>query len=162
MMRQRISRRVSDTPELDITTFLNLMVVLIPFLLISAVFSRVAIMELTVPTGGGPGAPKTPQFTIEVIVRSNGMELGNGSQVIAAIAKKDDKYDMQQLSELLVRLKGDYPEKEDATILMEPDIEYNYLIKVMDVLRSVDVKLPDSEEIEKLPLFPSISIGDAP
>ena len=32
---------------------MNLMVVLIPFLLISAVFSRVAIMELSVPTSAG-------------------------------------------------------------------------------------------------------------
>jgi biopolymer transport protein ExbD len=36
--RHHYKRRMKESPELDITTFLNLMVVLIPFLLISAVF----------------------------------------------------------------------------------------------------------------------------
>jgi biopolymer transport protein ExbD len=79
-------RKPHETPELDITTFLNLMVVLIPFLLISAVFSRVTIMELTVPTGAG-GAPTKPNFTIEVIIRDLGLEIADGSNVIAAIPK---------------------------------------------------------------------------
>jgi biopolymer transport protein ExbD len=57
---------------------LNLMVVLIPFLLISAVFSRVTIMELSVPTSAGGSASNTPNFAIEVIVRKAGLEIANG------------------------------------------------------------------------------------
>jgi biopolymer transport protein ExbD len=151
-----------EPPELDITTFLNLMVVLIPFLLISAVFSRVAIMELSVPTGAGGADSNQPNFTIEVIVRSTGLELANGSQVVAAFPKKDDQYDMKTLSEMLIRLKADYPDKEDATILMEPDIEYDYLIQAMDVVRAAEIRVEGSDEVRKLVLFPSISIGDAP
>lgn len=163
-MTRRRKRALKDPPELDITTFLNLMVVLIPFLLISAVFSRVAIMELSVPTGAGGGASSTPNFTIEVIVRNTGFELANGSQVVAAIPKKDDQYDMKTLSELLIRLKADYPDKEDATILVEPDIKYDYLIQFMDAVRAAEVRVPESadDETQKLVLFPSISIGDAP
>ena len=159
----RLRRRVSkEPPELDITTFLNLMVVLIPFLLISAVFSRVAIMELSVPTGAGGGASAKPNFTIEVIVRKAGLELANGSQVVAALPKKDGMYDFKTLSKMLIRLKGDYPKKEDATVLMEPDIEYDYLIQVMDLVRSTEVKEEGSDEVQRVSLFPSISIGDAP
>jgi biopolymer transport protein ExbD len=33
--RHKYKKRMVETPELDVTTFLNLMVVLIPFLLIS-------------------------------------------------------------------------------------------------------------------------------
>jgi len=150
------------TPELDVTTFMNLMVVLIPFLLISAVFSRVAIMELSVPTSAGGTASNTPNFAIEVIVRQAGFEIANGSSVEAAIPKKDDQYDMEMLSKMLLRLKAQYPEKEDATILMEPGIEYDYLIQVMDAVRISKVQMEDSEEVQKLILFPDISIGDAP
>ncbi|HYS43729.1 MAG TPA: biopolymer transporter ExbD, partial [Geobacteraceae bacterium] len=64
---------------------------------------------------------------------------------------KDGKYDLQLLSEMLDRLKAKYPEKEDATVLMEPKIEYDYLVQVMDTVRGA-----------KTPLFPKISIGDAP
>jgi biopolymer transport protein ExbD len=150
------------TPELDVTTFMNLMVVLIPFLLISAVFSRVAIMELSVPTSAGGTVSNTPNFAIEVIVRQAGFEIANGSSVEAAIPKKDDRYDMEMLSKMLMRLKAQYPEKEDATILMEPGIEYDYLIQFMDAVRTAKVQAEDSEEVQKLILFPDISIGDAP
>ena len=42
-------RQKEEAPELDMTTFLNLMVVLVPFLLITAVFSRITIVELDHP-----------------------------------------------------------------------------------------------------------------
>jgi len=147
---------------LDITRFLNLMVVLIPFLLISAVFSRVTIMELTVPTSAGGSAVKAPNFAIEVIVRKNGLEIANGSSVEAAFPKKDGQYDMQMLYELLKRLKARYPGKDDATVLMEPDIEYDHLIQIMDAVRGAEVQTEGSDEVKKMVLFPNISIGDAP
>jgi biopolymer transport protein ExbD len=138
------------------------MVVLIPFLLISAVFSRVTIMELSVPTSAGGSAVNKPNFAIEVIVRKAGLEIANGSSVEAAIPKKDDQYDMEMLSEMLMRLKAQYPEKEDATVLMEPEIEYDYLIQIMDAVRGTEVQAEGSEEVQRMELFPDISIGDAP
>jgi len=163
MIRRKYNRRKrEETPGLDITTFLNLMVVLIPFLLISAVFSRVTIMELTVPTSAGGSTMKAPNFAIEVIVRKNGLEIANGSSVEAAFPKKDGQYNMQMLYELLKRLKARYPEKDDATVLMEPDIEYDHLIQIMDAVRGAEVQTEGSEEVKKMVLFPNISIGDAP
>jgi len=163
MIRRKYNRRKrEETPGLDITTFLNLMVVLIPFLLISAVFSRVTIMELTVPTSAGGSVVKAPNFAIEVIVRKNGLEIANGSSVEAAFPKKDGQYNMQMLYELLKRLKARYPEKDDATVLMEPDIEYDHLIQIMDAVRGAEVQTEGSEEVKKMVLFPNISIGDAP
>ena len=164
MGRRHQSRRkgMRENPELDITSFLNLMVILIPFLLISAVFSQVTILELNVPTSaGGPAADK-PNYTIEVIVRKAGLELGNGVQVVAAMPKEDGQYDFDQLTAMLIRLKNDYPQKDDATVLMEPDIEYDTLIQVMDRVRETEVPSENSEQVQKLVLFPLISIGDAP
>jgi hypothetical protein len=63
---------------------------------------------------------------------------------------------------MLVRLKAQDPEKEDATILMEPKIEYDHLIQVMDAVREADVRAEESTEITKIVLFPKISLGDAP
>jgi biopolymer transport protein ExbD len=154
-------RKKHEPPELNITTFLNLMVVLIPFLLISAVFSRITIMELNVPTGAGGDAGK-PNFSIEVIIRDSGLEVGVGAKVMAAIPKKDGRYDMRKLSETLGRLKAQYPEKEDATILMEPKIEYDYLIQIMDAVRNAEIPTPGSGVAQRVALFPRVSIGDAP
>jgi len=163
MTRRHHKRRGrEETPGLDVTTFLNLMVVLIPFLLISAVFSRVTIMELSVPASAGESALNKPNYTIEVIVRKAGLEIANGASVEAAIPKKDEQYDMDMLSKILKRLKERYPEKEDATVLMEPEIEYNYLIQIMDAVRGTQVQMKGSDEVGKMVLFPNISIGDAP
>jgi len=163
-MGRKVSRKRShETPDLDITSFLNLMVVLIPFLLISAVFSRVTILELSVPTtAGGGAAVNNQEVTIEVIVRKKGFELANGATVQAAIPKRDEDYDMKKLSALLMNVKAKYPDKEDATVLMEPDIEYKVLVEVMDVVRGVEIPVEGSDEPKKMPLFPNISIGDAP
>lgn len=163
MTRRRHHRRRSKTPPgLDVTTFLNLMVVLVPFLLIGAVFSRVTILELSVPTAAGGSAIVKPNFTIEVVVRKAGLELANGTQVVAALPKKGGDYDLEKLSEILVRLKKDYPEKEDATVLMEPDIEYDALIRVMDTVREAELSDDQGLERQRLALFPLVSIGDAP
>ena len=160
--RHHYRRRSKEAPELDITTFMNLMVVLVPFLLISAVFSRVTVMNLSVPTSAGASASVKPNFTIEVIVRKTGLELANGQSVEAAMPKKDGHYDLKKLTEMLIRLKKAYPQKDDATVLMEPDIEYDSLITVMDTVRQTEIPQPGSDEIQKLELFPQISIGDAP
>jgi len=179
MARQRHSRKIiREVPELNITTFLNLMVVLIPFLLISAVFSRITIMELSVPTGAAGSAFNTPNFAIEVIVRAERLEIANGRFVEATIPKKDGQYDINRLSEMLTRLKAQYPEKEDATVLMEPDIEYDYLSQIRDAVRGAERRQEGnpknlenssevnaesgSDEVAKIVLFPNISIGDAP
>lgn len=151
-------------PDLDITTFLNLMVVLVPFLLISAVFTRVTVLELNMQAQAGGAASKKPKVTIEVIVRKNKLQFGNGRRIIANVPNIEGKYDVERLSELLQRLKRDYPKKENATVLMEPNIEYRYLVQVMDAVRGTD---PEMDEAgmpigEKTILFPDIAIGDAP
>ncbi|MCW8127785.1 ExbD/TolR family protein [Microbulbifer halophilus] len=82
-MRRRRLGRDKETPELDITAFLNLMVVLVPFLLVSAVFSRVTILELNMPSGAGGGAPDDPTVTVEVVVRKEALEISDGEKVVA-------------------------------------------------------------------------------
>ncbi len=166
--RYRNKRKTAESFETDIMRVLNLipmmdiLTVLLIFLLITAVFMRVTIMELSVPTDAGGFASNKPNFAIEVIVRKAGFEIANGLSVEAAIPKKDDRYDMEMLSEMLLRLKGQYPDKEDATVLMEPELEYDYLIQIMDAVRSAEVRAEGSEEIKRMVLFPNISIGDAP
>jgi biopolymer transport protein ExbD len=97
-----------------------------------------------------------------VVIRDEGLEISNGSRVMAAIPKKDDQYDMKKLSEMLMSLKSQYQEKEDATVLMEPKIEYDYLIQIMDAVRGAEVRTPGSADARNVVLFPNISIGDAP
>jgi biopolymer transport protein ExbD len=133
----------------------------VPFLLITAVFSRITIVELDLPSAAGP-APSEPTFRVEVVVREAGLEIMDGRQVIAAIPKVDGAYDLPTLSEYLVTIKQEYPQKEDASVLLEPHIEYDHLIQVMDTVRSVELEAGDGGEANRADLFTAISIGDAP
>lgn len=152
-------RRQNEAPELDMTTFLNLMVALLPFLLITAVFSRITIVELDMPSATGP-APTEPTFRVEVVVREAGIEIMDGVQVIAAIPKVDGEYDLEKLSGYLTEIKREYPAKDDASVLLEPEIEYDHLIDVMDAVRSTELRQGDA--VTRAALFTAISIGDAP
>jgi biopolymer transport protein ExbD len=165
-------RRSKEPPELDVTTFLNLMVVLVPFLLITAVFSRIAIVELNLPSSTGGAATTDPEFRVEVIVREGGLEISNGKAVIAAIPKHaDEAYDLPQLSNYMMSLKKDHPDLDAASVLLEPQIEYDHLIQVMDVVRSAEVPAEvvevedgklNQQQFVQVALFTEISIGDAP
>ncbi|UCB54820.1 MAG: biopolymer transporter ExbD [Thiotrichales bacterium] len=161
--RHHYRRYTQETPELNITTFLNLMVVLVPFLLITAVFSRITILELNLPTGAGDASKvNKPSMSVEVIVREKGLEIGNGKTILVRFPKQEDQYDLQTMSEYLLKIKAKYLGKKDATVLMEPDIEYENLVAVMDAVRIAEVVQGDDPEPQEIELFPNISIGDAP
>ena len=82
--------------------------------------------------------------------------------VIATIPKVGGEYDLEKLSEYVLSLKRDYPDENDASVLLEPDIEYDHLIQVMDVVRSMDKPGAGDEGVTRVALFTDIAIGDAP
>ena len=164
MARKHHYRRRSkgSAHEIDVTTFLNLMVVLVPFLLITAVFSRLTIIELDLPSSAHNPVVAEDTFRVEVIVREPGIEISNGKMIIASIPKQDDEFDLETLSNYMVDLKLEYPDLDAASVLMEPHIPYDYLIQVMDVVRNVEQPIEDTDQFELFALFSEISVGDAP
>ncbi|MEZ5563518.1 MAG: biopolymer transporter ExbD [Gammaproteobacteria bacterium] len=153
-------RRQAETPEMNITAFMNLMVVLVPFLLITAVFSRLAIIELNLPAASSVAAEE-PTFQLEVTVREDGLEVGERSQgLLTRLPRIDGQHDLDGLAHYLQRVKANYPEMSNATVLLEPDVSYDTLVQVMDVLRSYQVG--EGRQVVHAELFPDISIGDAP
>ena len=165
MIRRRRGGRHhnDDTAELNITAFMNLMVILVPFLLMTAVFSRLAILELNLPgSSTEPVDPQEQTFQLEIIVRKGKIEVGDRNQGLLGIypSNEEGEYDYEALSGKLSELKGKYPSKTDASILLESDISYDTVVQVMDRVR-VAVEIED-EAIVRNELFPDISIGDAP
>ncbi|HEU4628000.1 MAG TPA: hypothetical protein VFS52_24820, partial [Steroidobacteraceae bacterium] len=69
-------------------------------------------------------------------------------------------YDYDGLTEYLKRVKAKFPDKTDATILLEKDTPYDILVQVMDRVRVLEV--PQGLTTVQAELFPDISIGDAP
>jgi biopolymer transport protein ExbD len=156
-------RHNHDTAELNITAFMNLMVILVPFLLITAVFSRLAILELNLPGSSTEAVePQDQTFQLEVIVRKDKIEIGDRNQGLLGVypLDADGEYDFDAVSGKLSELKDRYPKKTNASILLESDIEYNTLVQVMDRVRVEEEIKGDS--VVRNDLFPDISIGDAP
>ena len=160
--RQGGRRRNTETAELNITAFMNLMVILVPFLLITAVFSRLAILELNLPGSSSEPADEQEQvFQLEVIVRADRIEVGDRNVGALGVFPIDvDGYDFAALSNKLSELKSTYPDKTDASILLESDIPYDTLVQVMDRVRVAE-SVEDNAVVRR-DLFPEISIGDAP
>jgi biopolymer transport protein ExbD len=163
MRKHHYKLKTDDEAELAVTTFLNLLVVLVPFLLITAVFSRMTIVELNLPSAVGGPTPDEIGFRPEVIVREDGIEVTNGADVIAAMPKVNGEYDLASLSDLMLALKQDYASVEDMSVLLEPQIPYDWLIRVMDAVRTVEIPDPAAATgFTRVALFTAISVGEAP
>jgi biopolymer transport protein ExbD len=162
--RRARRQRHKQAEELDITAFMNLMVVLTPFLLITAVFSRLAILELNLPASQSQAqVDETPEFQLEITVRETGIEVGDrNAGTLNRFEKSGDDYRLDELSTYLARVKQQFPDKLDATVLLEPDISYQLLVAVMDRVRVAETRDPAANTIVKSDLFPEVSIGDAP
>lgn len=164
-VRSRVRRSPAVAPELNITTFMNLMVILVPFLLVTAVFTSMNILDLNLPpkTIANPNQPDDDKkLNFELIIRKNEIIVAdtlNGP--ISRFKSIDGKeFDMAAVQGLLVKLKGRYPDIKNFTILLEPNIPYELLVQAMDTVRVV---VQEAEgQTHSTELFPNISIGDAP
>ena len=123
------ARRALKPSGLLLVPMIDIFTVLVTFLLMTAVFARITILDLDLPSAD-IGKPAEPEFRLEVVVRKEGLELTNGTARIATIPNIDGAYDLKTLSELAVSLKRDYPKTDSASVLLEPDVEYDILVQV--------------------------------
>jgi biopolymer transport protein ExbD len=179
-MRSLLMRRDRKPAELLLVPMIDIFTVLVTFLLMTAVFSRIAIMQIDLPSSAAP-KPTEPKFRLEIIVRQDGFELSDGKQSLGTIPKVDGAYDLNALSQQVLAAKREHPTSEDASVLSEPKVPYDELVQVMDAIRSVDLPTADplvagaapavaaasasgvgAPQTVKVALFTNIALGDAP
>ena len=160
-------RRSHDTEvELNITAFLNLMVVLIPFLLINAVFAQVSILQLDLPAVNDSSTPseddEKDKLVLEVLIYGNRYEVvdRNTSAVLKIVKNNGETPNSTGLHDYLVKVKEKFPNETAITLLCEDDTPYEVMIHTMDAVRLYNTQI-NGQTIKK-ELFPSISIGSAP
>lgn len=158
----RVRRLRKDAAHLEITAFINLIVVLVPFLLSTTVFSRLAVIDLTLPAQtSGAMQTKADKLQLEVVLRADAIEVGDRvGGLIRRIARADGGQDLRELAELMRQLKARFPDQTEATLLAEPDTPYDSLVQVMDTMRAS--RTAQGAASATTELFPNISIGDAP
>jgi biopolymer transport protein ExbD len=160
-IRKRRARH-AEAADLDVTPFMNLMIVLVPVLLLSMVFTHTTVIDLNFPSGdAGDGAFDPDAIHLEVIVHEAELVVadGRGGQ-IKTIPAIDGVHDFATLSLVMQEVKKRLPEKRDVTVLLQAQTDYQTLVSVMDKVRSYPtVQVTDVVQAE---LFPVISLGDTP
>jgi len=163
-MRKRRLKR--EAAHLELTAFINLIVVLVPFLLSTAVFTRLAVMDLALPapSSGGPmDKIKAGELQLEVVIRKDAFEVGDrvggliqridkaapaaanatgapGAAASAVAATPatiaNGTVALKTLNALMVQIKQKFPDKTEVSVLAEPDTSYDQLVQVMDAVRA--------------------------
>jgi biopolymer transport protein ExbD len=148
--------------DINIVPMLDVMVILVFFLIFTAVFSKTNIVELDLPPANATAPDDLPQvLTLEVIVRKDALVVADRSTgPLLTLTKTADGYDLDALSAFLSRVKAKFPEKRDATLLLEQDVPYDTIVQVMDVMRSFEGTL--NGRPARGELFPLVALGDAP
>ncbi len=161
-MKRIGKKRVEAAVELNITAFMNLMVILVPFLLITAVFSRITVLELNLPAlNAKENQQDKIKLQLELVLRKNSFDVQDANLgVIKRFARSNEETRWDKFTDILVEIKSRFPEEKNITLLLEPGINYKTLITVMDHVRTADVV--QFTTVETVELFPNISIGDAP
>jgi biopolymer transport protein ExbD len=142
---------------------IDMMTILVFFLLVHGGFIRLAMLELNLPASQSEPSKEPQTLQLEITVRESEIEVGDRSAgLLSRFEKGVDGYDLAKLTEYLTKLKKEFPERSDATLLLEPSIQYDSLVAVMDRIRVAEQLDAASGRVLRTELFPAISIGDAP
>ncbi len=172
-MRMKLRRAKKTEAELDITSFMNLMIILVPVLLMSMVFSHITVHQLVLPNiSDAPADDDKKPKILELVIRKDYFDLNYPAgtplkRIPKAASELDDSaltYDFKQLSTVLQEIKRQLKErgidKKNITLLSEQDTDYQTIITTMDTVRSFKAVVVTS--VVDAELFPEISLGDAP
>jgi biopolymer transport protein ExbD len=158
---KKIARKSRRPAELLLVPMIDIFTVLVTFLLMTAIFSKTVVLELNLPASVTEFKEPPPGLMIEVMVRKDLLQVADrNTGPLATIPNTAAGYDYDKLTDYLKRVKAKYPEKTDATLLLEPDIPYDLLVQVMDTVRIVEQR--QGTQLVQAELFPNVSIGDAP
>lgn len=158
---RRKHRRLASNPELDITPFLNLMIVLVPVLLLGMVFTQIRMVELNFPGMESGEAPEADELRLVVALIPDGLEVLDSERgVIRTLPLVEGEQDFNGLRETLKQIKKRVPDKTDIVLEVGPDIDYQTLVTTMDTLRSYPAVVAAS--VVEGELFPDVALADAP
>ncbi len=126
--------------DLNLVPFIDLMSVLITFLLISAVWTQVSMIQL----GASFASPKDPDQTdikpptledlvLRLDVRAKGYTLYIGKEIKNIPVLSENVYNTEQLKMELEAVKKNYPDKGGIKLAIEDQIVYDHVVQTMDI-----------------------------
>ena len=173
-MRRRI-REDEHTGELNIVPYLDVVVNLVMFMLLSMTgLIALGVVNVSAPKIGGDAAAQAPadqpKLLLTVAIAKSGFYVAGAGGVLGAeattpdatrpptIPLRDGKYDYAALSEQMKAIKDKFPNETAVILSADPDVLYDVLIQTMDACREATVKKPDGSS-ERRPLFFDVSLS---
>ena len=126
--------------ELNLVPFIDLMSVCIIFLLITAVWTQVSMIQLgssiySKKTSDEPiKPPPFSEVVLRVDVLKEGFRVLLGKNMVSIPTLSDGSYDKKSLIAQLKKAKAQYPEKRDGVASVRDEVYYKHLISAMDAL----------------------------
>jgi biopolymer transport protein ExbD len=158
---RKLERHSRKPAELLLVPMIDIFTVLVTFLLMTAVFSRTVVLQLNLPAAQSEFKDPPPGLQLEVMVRKDELMVADrNTGPLHEVKNNAQGYDYDGLAEYLKFVKTKFPDKTDASILLEPDTPYDTLVQVMDRVRVFETG--QGANVVQAELFPDISIGDAP
>lgn len=128
-----------EEDDLNITPVMNIFLILVPFLLLTAVFVKISILEFSLPSADKQSSQTQKQGENPVVtilaISDKGFELKTKGLKFPVIVKKEDNFDFQTLVTKLKKVKEKHHDTEDIILVPHVSIKYNTIIKVMDRCR---------------------------
>lgn len=176
-MRRRI-RAEEETGELNIVPYLDVVMNLVMFMLLSMTgLISLGVLNVSAPRIGGEqvagaAAPENqPKLLLTVAIGRQGFFVAGAGGVLGKDAatpdatrpptipkNADGKYDFAALTAQLQKIKEQFPTETAVILSADPDVVYDTLIQTMDACREASVKRPDGSS-ERKALFFDVSLS---
>jgi len=133
--------------DLNLVPYIDLLTCMVAFLLITAVWSQLARLNVHQKGQGQAGEDTPPEKVFKLIVLVN----GEGFNLVAdqdqqPIPKKGETYDFEKLSDELKKIKDGHPDKTDIQVASEDTIKFDTLVRTMDA--AMTARFPDVSLID--------------
>ena len=145
---------------------MNVFLVLVPFLLMSASFIHIKAINASAPVLSSSSAdkpsPKNKDIKVTVIaeLKRNAIQLTLNADALSAkdvgkwhqklTSGKKGQYPFSDFADYLSRLKAAYPASDTVVIIPDGKVLYDTIIKTMDAARKTD---------KELTLFPNVVLS---
>jgi len=159
-------RRLQTEEDLDVdmVPVMNMFLVLIPFLLISANFIHLRVINTSVPvqaeSSENLSREKEVKVTVIAEIKEKGIDLSVISDEVESAdldkwkvqinKKSDDEYPLTEVADYLKNIKMAYPASDTMLVIPAETVIYDSIIQVMDAGRHGE---------DKSPLFPSVVLS---
>ena len=128
--------------DLNLVPFIDFMSCLIAFLMIAAVWTQIASLDVEQSVSNEPPVDPPPQDTppvppLTVHVKADGHWIGRKVEEGVQVPKDGDKYDYKKLEELMAKDHTDLPAEEMVVINTDDGVAYEEMVQVLDLSRKI-------------------------